>query len=502
MCSLKLLIFVHFLSVVTSHSFLKATPELGNEVRTVLRKLISDSKLSARELKLRSSLLLRAESAVRRQNSNADRQFNMAINKFSIMTTQEKSLYLGLTNITMEGLEDEQSPYLYPNVGTPAEFHHREHGHVTAVKDQQSCGSCWAFAGVGAFEGSYSTATGVLKSFSEKEALDCSYPTEKDGCRGGWYTAVLRYVQDSGRLAALRDIPYFPAADLCSRWDGKENGIKNADYIGYYTASSGSLQRILTMYTPAAAFTVEDDFFAYKDGVYNGCESPKSVNHGVIIVGYSPSYWEVKNSWGKDWGEEGYVKFSRSRDNVCQLTSRVMYPVVIGRDRGEKDQPDILPDEDLKNVALNKLVISSDGLAVVEATDGNPETCTSTRESANPYFKLDLKNKVKVQRVEVLSRDSESLIGSKVHIGNRGDFMDKRVGVIEEVHDGKAEINLEQSVEGSKLYLEYYSGGRVRKLTLCEIRILAGADTDDRDNGCPTGTVKCSDGICRHSHMC
>ena len=42
------------------------------------------------------------------------------------------------------------------------------------------------------------------------------------------------------------------------------------------------------------------------------------------------------------------------------------------------------------------------------------------RESANPYFKLDLKNKVKVQRVEVLSRDSESLIGSKVHIGNRG----------------------------------------------------------------------------------
>ena len=51
----------------------------------MLRKLISDSKLSARELKLRSSLLLRAESAVRRQNSNADRQFNMAINKFSIM---------------------------------------------------------------------------------------------------------------------------------------------------------------------------------------------------------------------------------------------------------------------------------------------------------------------------------------------------------------------------------------------------------------------------------
>ena len=133
------------------------------------------------------------------------------------------------------------------------------------------------------------------------------------------------------------------SADVCSRWDGKENGIKNADYTGYYKASSSSLERILTMYTPAAAFTVEDDFFAYKsdmqtsrlnfckfvyactkkmifmisfvvdrksititsaknklskyfrNGIYNGCESPKRVNHGVIIVGYSPDYWEVKN---------------------------------------------------------------------------------------------------------------------------------------------------------------------------------------------------------------
>ena len=55
------------------------------EVKTVLRKLMSDSHLTRKELKLRSSLLLRAERRVRRQNSNVEREFNMAINKFSIM---------------------------------------------------------------------------------------------------------------------------------------------------------------------------------------------------------------------------------------------------------------------------------------------------------------------------------------------------------------------------------------------------------------------------------
>ena len=52
-------------------------------------------------------------------------------------------------------------------------------------------------------------------SMQNQEALDCSYPEEKDGCRGGWYTAVWRYIQESGRMAALRDIPYFPAGISC-----------------------------------------------------------------------------------------------------------------------------------------------------------------------------------------------------------------------------------------------------------------------------------------------
>jgi hypothetical protein len=62
--------------------------------------------------------------------------------------------------------------------------------------------------------------------------------------------------------------------------------------------------------------------------------------------------------------------------------------------------------------------------------------------------------------------------------------MDKRIGVIKSVNDGKAELELEQSVEGSKLYWEYYSGGIVKSLTACEIRVLAGRGTEGGTNGC------------------
>ena len=55
-----------------------------------------------------------------------------------------------------------------------------------------------------------------------------------------------------------------------------------------------------------------------------------------------------------------------------------------------------------------------------------------------------------------------------------GNFLDKRIGIIEAVEDDKAVIKLEQGVEGSKLYWEYYSAGNVRKLSVCEIRVLAG----------------------------
>lgn len=77
-----------------------------------------------------------------------------------------------------------------------------------------------------------------------------------------------------------------------------------------------------------------DTFFSYKSGVYYDvrCRS-SNLNHAALIVGYGTDikwgdYWLVKNSWGSTWGEEGYFKIARNRDNHCGIASYIVYPIL------------------------------------------------------------------------------------------------------------------------------------------------------------------------------
>ena len=457
---------------------------------------------------------MKAERAARIHNTNQDRQYNQKLNKFSMMTKKEKAQYLGLQNVTLtddvtsSSIDDPEllssKAQLMETNNVPDEFNHRDLGHVTSVKDQGGCGSCWAFAAAGAFEGSYSTVTKVLKSFSAKELLDCTYPAEKNGCKGGFYDKAWNYIEKSGRLASEREIPYFPGQDECGTWDGKPNGIRNAQYLAHYRSNKlhENVKNIIRSYTPAVAFTVEDDFYGYEVGHYDGCPTYKRLNHGIILVGYGPDYWEAKNSWGSDWGNKGFVKFTRAKADVCRILSYVMYPVVLKKDRGEVDEPDVIPDEDLTdNIAQGKQVTSSDGGDVVTAAvDGDEATCYTTSQKYNPYIKINFGKEYRVLRVEITTDTSSGLLDGKVHIGDRGNFVDERISKIEEVEDGKVVIRLDEPVKGSWLYLEIYTNGE-RFLSVCEIKVFAAPSKED-DSTCTSGTTLCADGVCRHTHMC
>lgn len=472
-----------------------------------MKGLIANKGITRREKRFRASLLRKAEQSARTHNSKSGRQYNQQLNKFSLMTQHEKNGYLGLQNMTLSEEDDlpllsSKQPRLQSVSSVPDEFDHRDHGHVTNVKDQLSCGACWAFAAAGAFEGSYSSVTGILKSFSVKELLDCSYTSKKNTCGGGWFTSAWRYIKKAGRLASERDIKYFPAQESCTKWDGKPNGIRNADYIGYYRSSKNheGVKKVIKSYTPAVGFTVEDDFYGYEVGHYDGCDTWSKLNHGIILVGYGPDYWEGKNSWGADWGDKGFVKFTRSKANVCRVLDYVMYPVVISRDRGEDDAPDVHSDEELVEVAARKQVTTSDGASAPDAVDGDTTSCHFTTSSSNPYFKVNLSEKHRVQRVEIVTDKAAELVDGKVYVGTRGDFLDRWLGVIKEVEDGKVVIRTEEPVDGSWVYLEVYGKG-MRALSVCEIRVFA-APTKDNTGLCSAGTILCPDGVCRHSHMC
>lgn len=60
----------------------------------------------------------------------------------------------------------------------------------------------------------------------------------------------------------------------------------------------------------------------YKSGIFSNCST--EVNHGVLLVGVTDSYWRIKNSWDVTWGEQGYMRLARG--NTCDICHYPVFP--------------------------------------------------------------------------------------------------------------------------------------------------------------------------------
>ena len=210
-----------------------------------------------------------------------------------------------------------------------ARFNWAEHGKVTAVRDQGACGSCWAFAALGAFEGSTAIRfSGVHLDFSEQCLLEC---TDGD-CRGGhpWMHAF-PYIDEEG-IPTEASYPYTaPRISSCRRML-KMHGAKTWGYVGTlqrlpdgYDGTQPSvteLKRALLEHGPlAAGVNVTTLFQHYTGGVFDEHHRGASVNHGVTLIGWddtkgSAGAWQIKNSWGPDWGEDGFMWIEYGCNNI------------------------------------------------------------------------------------------------------------------------------------------------------------------------------------------
>ncbi|XP_006044420.2 cathepsin F isoform X2 [Bubalus kerabau] len=235
------------------------------------------------------------------------------VTKFSDLTEEEfRTIYLNplLKDAPGRNMRPAQPVTDVP----PPQWDWRNKGAVTNVKDQGMCGSCWAFSVTGNVEGQWFLKRGTLLSLSEQELLDCD-KTDK-ACLGGLPSNAYSAIQTLGGLETEDDYSYRGRLQTCSF-----SAEKAKVYINDSVELSKNEQKLAAWLAKNGPVSVAINAFGmqfYRHGISHPLRplcSPWLIDHAVLLVGYgnrsATPFWAIKNSWGTDWGEEGYYYLHR-----------------------------------------------------------------------------------------------------------------------------------------------------------------------------------------------
>jgi C1A family cysteine protease len=194
-------------------------------------------------------------------------------------------------------------------------------GMTTPVKDQGQCGSCWAFSTTETVESAILMAGKSVVPLSPQEIVDCD--SSDSGCNGGDPQEALGWVIDQGGLDTDSCYPYTAEDGSCASSQCTASGdITKVIPIG------GNEQRIyasLQQYGPLSICADASEWSNYDGGIMTADQCGSDVDHAIQLTGYSPSqggYWIVRNSWGSDWGNSGFI-YLQYGSNTCDMTSEV-----------------------------------------------------------------------------------------------------------------------------------------------------------------------------------
>jgi C1A family cysteine protease len=225
------------------------------------------------------------------------------------------------------------APNVSLEVTVPAAVDWTTKGAVTPVKNQGSCGSCWAFSTTGAVEGAVAVKTGRLTSLSEQQLVDCSGAYGNLGCEGGLMDDAFKYVIANG-LCTEAAYSYKGVDGACQKTCRAASKISS--FVDVASNNEKALQAAVARQPVSVAIEADQPGFQfYSGGVFtDACGT--NLDHGVLVVGYGTSggipFWKVKNSWGKSWGLDGYILLKRGtgsgKPGQCGIAMEPSYPLV------------------------------------------------------------------------------------------------------------------------------------------------------------------------------
>ena len=189
-----------------------------------------------------------------------------------------------------------------------------------AARNQKQCGSCWAFATLGVLEGTYRLVGGQSLDLSEQSMVNCVSAVDSEGnCDGNTLSNSFNYLLSS-TVPLESSAPYQGKVASCAAANQGSYGLKNWDFVGsnYQKPTVDEIKQALVAHGPiAASVRVTEAFQAYSAGIFDENDSG-STNHAIVIVGWDDARgaWHLRNSWGANWGEDGYMWIKYGSNSV------------------------------------------------------------------------------------------------------------------------------------------------------------------------------------------
>ena len=284
---------------------------------------------SQSEFAMRKSIFEANLKKINEHNASG-KSWTVGLNKFADWTDEEYSRLLGLKNT--QGMNS-NLPLFKPK--TPYKSNGQDVSidwttdtcFVGPVKNQGQCGSCWAFSATQATEAAYCKKFGEKVYLSESQLVDCDFFSH--GCNGG--------LQENAYAHYFR---VGPIAEDNYSYEAKDRTCQEpevaSDYPvlpkGFRVDVGDDLLYEALQYAPVAiSIRAENDAFRHYDGgVIDGDDCGTYIDHAVLLTGYDQDgdYWIVKNSWGENWGENGYVRIARKGGKgICGINQQNSLPV-------------------------------------------------------------------------------------------------------------------------------------------------------------------------------